>query len=80
MKTFQNRGEGFDVGEEFGTAFAFVSNAAKQSSEVFNRCHMRCDLIDDEISNLFFSEKRTADCSSRTMLQINLPNSSIAVT
>ena len=50
MKTFQNRGEGFDVGEELGR-LPSSNEARDQSAELVNRCHMRRDAVD--ISILF---------------------------
>ena len=60
MKTFQNRGEGFDVGEELGSGFVFISDVADQFSELINRGHMRRDDVDDEIVNFARSKERTA--------------------
>ena len=59
MKTFQNCGEGFDVGEELGSRFVFISDVADQSAELNNRRHMRRDVMDDEIVNFFRLKKRT---------------------
>ncbi len=58
MKTFQNRGEGFDVGEEFGR-WSILNDVADQSTEAANRRHTRRDVVDDEISNLFRLKQRT---------------------
>ncbi len=55
METFQNRAEGFEVGEELGFLEIHVPNCA---SEFANRCHMRRDVVDDEILNLFRSKER----------------------
>jgi hypothetical protein len=55
METFQNRGEGFDIGE--GVA---PSDEADQTAKLLNRCHMRRDVIDDEILNFSRWKERTA--------------------
>ncbi len=58
MKTFQNRGEGFDVGKELD-GLLISDDVGNQSSKFFNRCHMWCDVIDDEIVDFFRSKERT---------------------
>ena len=57
MKILQNRGEGFDVGEQRGGRFE-LNDAADQASELANRRHMRRDVVDDEILNFFRSKER----------------------
>jgi hypothetical protein len=52
MKTFQNHVEGFVVAEAPGGKVS-LDDVADQSAELFNRCHMRRDVKDDEILNLF---------------------------
>ncbi len=59
MKTFQNRGEGFDVGEEDG-GLLLLNDVANQPSKLKNRCHMMRDVVDDEILNFFRSKERTS--------------------
>ncbi len=56
MKTFQNRGEGFDVGEALGSYSLVIRDAADGATELVNRCHMRCDVVDDEIVDFFRSK------------------------
>ncbi len=58
MKTFQNRGEGFDVGEENG-GLLILDDVTDQSSKLVNRSHVRRDVVDDEILNLLDLKERT---------------------
>ncbi len=59
MKTFQNRGGGFDVDEALGITPVVLYNVADQTAELVNRRHMRRDVIDDEIANFFRLKEKT---------------------
>ncbi len=58
MKTFQNRGERFDVGE-MNSGLLILNDAANQTAELVNRCHTRSDVVDDEIMNIIDSKEGT---------------------
>ncbi len=57
METCQNRGEGFDVGEENGR-FLILKDVADHSYEIVNLCHTTRDVIDDEILHFFDSKEK----------------------
>ncbi len=62
-KTFQNRGEGFDVREENG-GLLILGDVANQTTKLFDRCHTKSDVVDDEILNFSGSKKRTEGFNS----------------
>ncbi len=58
MKTFQNRGEGFDVWEEDGRLL-ISCDFTDQAAELINRFHARRDVVEDEIVKIIDSKERT---------------------
>ncbi len=66
METFQNRGKGFDVGEEFG-GFLIKDDVADQSTKRVDRRHTGCDVVDQQISNFFRLKETKRNVSTRTL-------------
>ncbi len=58
MKTFQNRGEGFDAGKGLGWLL-ILDDGVDQAAELLNRRHMRRDVVDDEIVKIIDSKEGT---------------------